>query len=335
MSGERRARRATGADVASLAGVSRATVSYVLNDTPHQTIAEDTRRRVLEAAAALQYRPSPAARTLRTGRSDVVLGLVPEDATSPVYQQCFTELGRELAAAGLVLVVRALAADMGGLAEACRVLAPSVVVSLGELDELDLEVLAGAGVQLAVSIAHGPPLRHGHLVLTDDVLGQAQADHLLERGHASVAFALPAGAGPIRSGRVEAFVTRFEERGHPRPVVGTVPADPVPAATSLREWRALRPDLSAVAAWDDDVAAWVLRGSVEVGLVVPADLAILGAHNLPIGRRTLPQLTTVVLDLRARMAEVAAAVVASLAGAPTELAPLDRSAVTVVVRGST
>ena len=46
-------RRVTSADVAKLAGVSRATVSYVLNDTPHQTISAATRGRVIDAATSL------------------------------------------------------------------------------------------------------------------------------------------------------------------------------------------------------------------------------------------------------------------------------------------
>ena len=72
-----RANRVTGRDVAERAGVSRATVSYVLNDTPRQTISAGTRDRVREAATQLGYSPSAAARTLRTGRSDVVLCLLP------------------------------------------------------------------------------------------------------------------------------------------------------------------------------------------------------------------------------------------------------------------
>jgi DNA-binding LacI/PurR family transcriptional regulator len=62
----RDARRATAQDVAQAAGVSRATVSFVLNDTPGQTIPESTRLRVLAAAKRLDYRPNNAA-----GRSSV------------------------------------------------------------------------------------------------------------------------------------------------------------------------------------------------------------------------------------------------------------------------
>src|SRR4051794_28173 len=74
-------KRATAADVARAAGVSRTTVSYVLNDTPHQQIPEATRHRVLEAAERLSYSPSAAARALVRGRSDVILFVFPAEVT--------------------------------------------------------------------------------------------------------------------------------------------------------------------------------------------------------------------------------------------------------------
>ena len=58
------ARRVTAADIARSVGVSRATVGFVLNDTPGQTISEPTRRKVLAAAERLGYRPHSAARAL-------------------------------------------------------------------------------------------------------------------------------------------------------------------------------------------------------------------------------------------------------------------------------
>src|SRR5450756_2476306 len=65
-------KRSTSVDVARAAGVSRTTVSYVLNDRPGESIPEETRRRVLESAERLGYRPRPSARTLAGGRSDIV-----------------------------------------------------------------------------------------------------------------------------------------------------------------------------------------------------------------------------------------------------------------------
>jgi DNA-binding LacI/PurR family transcriptional regulator len=66
-------RRPTSGDVARLSGVSRATVSYVLNKDPRQSISLATRSRVLDAAQQLGYVPSAAATALRRGRSRLVL----------------------------------------------------------------------------------------------------------------------------------------------------------------------------------------------------------------------------------------------------------------------
>lgn len=75
-------RSATMADVARKAGVSRTTVSFVLNDAEHANIPASTRQRVLDSATALGYRPNAAARALVSQRSGLY-GLVTEIVTSP------------------------------------------------------------------------------------------------------------------------------------------------------------------------------------------------------------------------------------------------------------
>src|SRR5689334_6002200 len=63
----------TSADVAQLAHVSRATVSFVLNNVWDNRVSEETRERVLKAASELGYVPHAMARSLRAGRSNLVL----------------------------------------------------------------------------------------------------------------------------------------------------------------------------------------------------------------------------------------------------------------------
>ncbi|MGB4270911.1 MAG: LacI family DNA-binding transcriptional regulator, partial [Propionicimonas sp.] len=72
------------ADVAKLSGVSTTTVSMVLNDRPNTRLSEETAQRVRAAAAQLNYRPNPAARGLRVGKTATV-GFVSDEVTVTRY----------------------------------------------------------------------------------------------------------------------------------------------------------------------------------------------------------------------------------------------------------
>src|SRR5689334_18243017 len=93
--GSRGVARPTKADVARLAKVSTATVSYVLNNVEGQTISEQTRTAVRNAAQKLGYRPNLAARNLAVGGSGVVLYVVPRIALGELP----TEVGSRLTTA--------------------------------------------------------------------------------------------------------------------------------------------------------------------------------------------------------------------------------------------
>ena len=77
-------KRVTMADVAERAGVSKTAVSLVLNDRPNTRLSEDVADRVRAAAAELDYRPNPAARTLRRGTSQIV-GFISDEVTITRY----------------------------------------------------------------------------------------------------------------------------------------------------------------------------------------------------------------------------------------------------------
>ena len=83
-------RRATRADVARLAGVSTAVVSYVFNNGP-RPVAADTAQQVREAAEKLHYRPNSVARALSTGSSKT-LGIVVPDLTNPFFSGVYSAL---------------------------------------------------------------------------------------------------------------------------------------------------------------------------------------------------------------------------------------------------
>lgn len=78
----------TQADVAKLAGVSRATVSYVVSGNADTPISSETRTRVLGAVAQLNYAPDARARNLRSGGSNTVGLLIPDSAQPPLLEHC-------------------------------------------------------------------------------------------------------------------------------------------------------------------------------------------------------------------------------------------------------
>lgn len=99
----RDARPVTRADVARLAGVSSAVVSYVVNDGP-RPVATATAQRVREAMELLGYRPNASARALRTGTTDTI-GLVLGDSRNPFFTEYTFELVKGAAARGYHVLI--------------------------------------------------------------------------------------------------------------------------------------------------------------------------------------------------------------------------------------
>src|SRR5690349_21409138 len=145
-------RRPAGADVAREAGVSRATVSYVLNDTPHQTIPEATRRRVLDAAARLGYAPSAAARALRSGRSDIVLCLLPDWPIGPAVGDLLQSLSASLAAQGLTLLAHPHARGDRSVSDLWKAVTPAAVIAFETFDERERVAMRAVGIEVAVAL---------------------------------------------------------------------------------------------------------------------------------------------------------------------------------------
>lgn len=95
------ARRATLKDVAREAGVTTATVSYVINDTPGQSIRPETRERVLAAVAELHYAPNAHARTLRSHNIPCVGVVIRKNLAVPRYSQMVYGIQERLEVEGM------------------------------------------------------------------------------------------------------------------------------------------------------------------------------------------------------------------------------------------
>jgi DNA-binding LacI/PurR family transcriptional regulator len=306
-------------EVAALAGVSTQTVSRVLNDSP--SLREDTRQRVLDAMAELDYRPNNAARALGTATTRT-LGVIATDVT--LY-------GPTVAMAALVTAAREAErwiatayADAGD--EASVEAAVAHVLGQG-VDGIVLlaphahtrDVLTRRAVGVPVVIMHGGD---------DDRQAEAEAlvvEHLVSLGHRRIG---RVGGPPDwieETSRSAGFRTALASHGlAPGPSwagdwsarSGAELAAEV--ATAVRSRRRL----TAVAVANDQMALGLITGLREHGVQVPADLSVAGFDDNPDAAFYQPALTTARLDVAGEARRCVAAVFDRGAAVTTDAAVL-------------
>jgi DNA-binding LacI/PurR family transcriptional regulator len=284
----------TRADVARLANVSGATVSYVLNDVQDARISEATKERVLAAAARLGYVQDELASSLRSGRNDLVLLPFfdwPYNQSSIYFLQ---ELARQLDRMGYSVLLRFFGQkDKRDLARRIASFHPAgVIVMSEELSSKDSEILARNGVRavLVYGGTTGDPARTIPVDFTP--AGELVGQYLLGKGHRRLAGVVPRDPRIVRVGmqRFEGLRRVAEMRGILIERVD-LDYDIGQAAVLATKWsRGPRP--SAVFAYNDEYAFLLLTALQDAGLRVPDDIALVGCDDLPLCELTRPRLTS-------------------------------------------
>lgn len=165
--------------------------------------------------------------------------------------------------------------------------------------------------------------------------GILQVQHLARSGHRRIGYAAPndprvAEFADLRLAGVRA---QCADLGLPEPLVESVDLEVASGSAAVRSWRAAAPAVSAVAAYNDEVALAVLAGVRAEGLRVPEDVAVIGVDDIPAARLAAPALTTVSQAIEAQAEYLAAAVVAALDGHGAPPARSD-DILAVIVRAS-
>ncbi|GAA2555543.1 LacI family DNA-binding transcriptional regulator [Winogradskya consettensis] len=296
------ARRVTLRDVAKLAGVSHQTVSRAINDKGE--IDPETRRRVLEAAKELRYRPSRFARGLvRPGA--VTVGLIVPDVVNPFFPELIAGVIDAAQARGWQIVVASSQDDTSREPDLLRGLAGQVDAMIGYLFQTD-DVITAAIEGVPLVVMNRRPAETIFAAVDLDVAPgvHAAVDHLVAQGHRRIGMLdCPPACDPARR---SGFLAAMAAHDLPADAIVDVEQSMTGGETGLETLHAAHPGLTAVFAFNDLIALGAYRAIRRLGLDIPADLALVGFDGLTVGEILDPPLTTVHIDKR-RMGELAVA----------------------------
>ncbi len=294
----------TQADVAHLARVSRATVSYVLSGRTGGSISttEETRLRIVSAATELGYVPNATAQSLRL-RESKTIGLLVPDTRNPYYWQLLQGAEAEARACGYDILLVNTALDPEREREAVRTVlrrrVDGLLLILAFFQEhVTDEVRSAIGRHNAVVLI-------GDAANIDERLDSVRSDHaggsvqmmahLVGLGHRRIGFVFGVAGPPLGQERLAAYYSAMARLGvaDPDELVercGVTLEDGYHAAQRLLD----RPQPpTAILVINDLLAIGVLRAVSERGLRIPEDISVAGFDDIVMARYLNPPLTTV------------------------------------------
>ena len=315
-------------DVADRAGVSKTTVSHVLNGT--RFVDPETKERVRVAMHELGYRPNLLARSLRR-RETRTIGLLTPNNANPYW----AEMARVVERAGYTKGYGVLLCNSDWSAARERdyvqmLLAKQidgiVLASSAALDEVIDEIRA-ANVPLVV-LDSIPEARPVSVVLVDNFRGGYLAGAYLARmGHRRVGCITPPPATGSTGDRVVGFRQAFADARIDLRESAFIPGnfEHTGGEIGIKILLERHPDLTAVYAANDDMAFGVIKGLLRARRRVPEDVSVIGFDNISYTTVISPELTTIaqpMIEIGQRVVDLLLKQIHDPAGAP-EVVVLD------------
>jgi LacI family transcriptional regulator len=288
---------ATIKDVARAAGVSVATVSRALNGADN--VLPSTRLRIEEAARALRFTPSGAARSLITRRTDTIGALLP-DLHGEYFSELIRGIDQAARARGLHLLVSSSHGDADEAAAALRAMNGRVDGLLvmsphADADFLSHNLPGSLPAVLMNTVAELPG--HARFVVDNHGGALAMTRHLVAAGRRRIAFI----GGPAGNGEAQERLRGYRDGLKPgmREFVYAGDFNQESGFAAGRRIAQSKPRPDAVFAANDMMAIGCLAALGEAGLRVPEDLALAGFDDIPIARYVAPTLTTIRVPIAA------------------------------------
>lgn len=291
--------RLTIEQIAALAGVSRSTVSRVLNN--HPNVRRAVRERILHVIDEHKYAPQAAARNLARRRTNVIAFFIPRTTahvfSNPFFPLIIQGITEVCAARGYILLLSIVSGNLEQ--DFVRILrgghCDGVIMHAADVDDPVLPRLMAEGTPL-VQIGRHPYFQTLSWISVANREGaHAAVAHLLTLGHRRIATI----AGPLHEAaaldRRDGYKQALLEADVPLAPALFVEGDWTEQSgySAMRRLLARTPYPTAVFAANDMMAVGALRAIDEAQLSVPHDMALVGFDDLPVAAFTTPPLTTV------------------------------------------
>jgi LacI family transcriptional regulator len=296
-------KRPTIKDVAKQAGVSIATVSFVLNNHPGEVISDKVKQRVWAAARQLDYHPSATAAGLARKRTrNVAIVFYLEDST--VSNQFYSFVIQGAIKEAMVREHHLLFSfidqpyrNATDLPKVIRERNAEGVMFIKRLHPKLVRDIQQRGLPV-VAVDHHPPVpRIDSLQIDNHRGGEIAATHLLDLGHTRIGLLQAAVDRPSIAERAQGFRDALKARGVPfsvrKQIIDCGEYNFESAYARMSEVLRRSRDFTALFCANDILAAGAIRAAHDAGLQVPRDLSMVGFDDITMAQYTDPPLTTI------------------------------------------
>lgn len=273
-------------DIARDLGVSVVTVSKVLRN--HSDIGEQTRKRILQRMKEVNYQPNPAARTLVSGRTNLV-GLIVPDLVYPFFAQVAKGISAKLRAQEYSLIISSSEDDPNmERREIDQMLARRVdalILASVQSSAESLNKMQDRGIPCVLLDRKLPGVSANFVGIDDVNAGMIATNHLIEIGCKTIAHI---GGSDVSTAldRQSGYSIALAQRGlglPPEYIVKYGHGDDAGDATgynSMKQLLQLKPRPDGVFCCNDPIAMGALRAILDAGLQIPKDIAVVGCGNV-------------------------------------------------------
>ncbi len=291
-------RRPTIHDVAREAGVSKSTVSLVLQGSP--TVRDETRDQVRKVMGRIGYVYNRSAANLRKAGVGLI-GLVINDLRNPFFTEFATSVQMALSARGFATVVANTDEDPKLQAQVIESMighgVSGLVISPAYGEAAGFDTLARAGIPVLQVLRRGAEAAEFPFAAPDFERGSRLAtQHLVGQGARRIAFAGGIAGRPVTAERMAGYLAVMAETGQ-APLVLPGRASRAFGRDVAKDLARSWPDVDGVVCFNDLVALGILSGSAELGRKVGSGFRVVGFDDIEDCEQCFPKLTSVHCDV--------------------------------------